>query len=360
MFFDALVQRIPFLAGMYKKSPGHVIGVDIGPDSLKLLQIIESDGVFSVEKYASASLPTGLILKEEIKDPSSIGGVLGGLVQKAGLTSKNIALAIPRSIAIIKTINVDARLSQEDIESRAWIEANRHFPDLIGDIYLDFVITGPSTQDASQLELVLVACRKEQIKPYLEIITSAGLIPVIVDINSYALERALRLMMLEQPQIETLALLNLNKNLSTFIVLNRQSMIHAHDQTYDGSRLLSQVSAYFETKQKDSNAVGLVNDLEYNNLLKENLISHLRHTVHFFYSSRPNINLQKIILSGDCAVVPDLSQFIQNEIGIETVLANPFDKMKLGKGVDKATLGKESPALMLACGLALSKQSPES
>lgn len=358
MLFEELIKQSLTKLGWVKPTLGQLVGLDVGSDNLKLLQINQSDSGYLIEKMGMVETPEGAIVKDEIKNAQAIGAALRDMVREVGLLGRDVAVAIPRSLAIIKTINVDKRLGKDDIESRAWIEANRHFPDLVGDIYLDFVVTGPAPQEDSQLEVILVACRKEQIKPYLEILKEGGMVPVIVDVNSYALERALRVIMKQNQQLETVALLNINKSLSTFIVVNKQAQLLAHDQSYDGKRLLTQVKGYLKDKPLDSSSsdIGLINDAEYVAILKESLISHLRHTLHFFYSSRPNVNLQKIILAGDCAVVPDLALFIQNEIGIETQLANPFQGMEVASNINKNELSKSSAAMMLACGLALSQR----
>lgn len=328
-----------------------LIGLDIGPEQLRLLQINLSNSPYRVENYSVSALPEGVIVKDEIKDFSAVSHAIREMFRNSNISTKSVALAIPRSLAIIKNITVDARLNSEEIESRAMIEANRHFPDLVGDSYLDFVITGPSAQDKNQLELILVACRKEQIKPYLEIIRLSGLIPKIVDINSYALERALPLTLSSESPLETVALLNININLSTFIVIQNGNLIHAHDQTFDGHRLMSQVKAYCKTKGTDQPDQ---NDEEYLTILRENLISHLRHIVHFFYSSRSHITIQQIILSGDCASMPHLANFVQKEIGVETILADPFKKMVFAKNINAEELKKNGAAMMLCCGLAMS------
>jgi type IV pilus assembly protein PilM len=96
-------------------------------------------------------------------------------------------------------------------------------------------------------------------------------------------------------------------------------------------------------------------DPQYETVLKENLTAHLRHTMHFFYSSRPNVSVQKLIVSGDCATIPYLLEFIKQETNIETELADPFSNMKLDTNINTDELHKSAPGLMLSCGLALSK-----
>ncbi len=99
----------------------------------------------------------------------------------------------------------------------------------------------------------------------------------------------------------------------------------------------------------------MINDSAYHDILKENLLSHLRHAVHSLYASRPNIAIQKFILSGDCANVPSLATFVQNEIGVNTSIAKPFSNMKISSSVNEAELLKHQSEFMQCIGLTLSK-----
>lgn len=343
-------QAIAYLLQWQQEVLVDVVALEIKSDNIKLLQIDPSETPFLVKNYIIEPVPEGLINKSEIQNYDAVADIIRDMFKKAQITNRYVALAIPKSLAIIKNITIDSRLSQDDIESRAWIEANRHFPELVGDIYLDFSITGVSQQDASQLDVVLVACRKDHIKPYIDVLQRAGLVAKIVDINCYALERALPLILAQEQKEETVGLLNLSTHLSTLIVAKDTQLLYAHDQNYDGERLLTLTSRYLE-----SNPQATLEDPGYDNILKETLLSHLRHTVHFFYSSRPNIGIKKIILAGECASVAHIASFIQREIGVETVIANPMANLTLSSEVNAEEFKKQAPALMECCGLALSK-----
>lgn len=357
-FFGDVTQKI---AAVFEVA-NHVgvadlIGIDIGPERIKLLKINNGVSPYQVVEYATIPLPAGAIVKDEIKNSDAVGSALTQLISQAGVSAKYAAVAIPRTLAIIKNIPVDKRFTSDEIESRAWIEANRLFPDLIGNIYLDFTITGPVIGAQDQLDLLMVASRKEHIKPYLEVVQRAGLIPQIVDVNCYALERALRAIILNHTELKTPALLNVNLTQSSLIVLQNDQLIHAHDQTFDGQRLLKQVEEYIKKRSAQpelQNAPLEIADAGYLALLQENFLSHLRHNIHFFYSSRPNVSIDKIYLAGDCTTVPDFSAFIEKELGIPTELAQPFKHMLINQRLNVEEINQSAPSLMLCSGLALS------
>lgn len=329
-----------------------LIGLDIGPGSVKLLKIDASDEPYCVENFGMVPLASGVIVKEEIKDAAALGEALKQVCDEAQVKTKSVAFAIPRSSTIIKTITVDKRLNSADIESRAWVEANHHFPDLVGDIYLDFDIIGPSEKDPTQLDLLLVACRKDQIKPYLDVLAAGGFNAKIVDVNCYALERALSLVMKRLPKLKTVALLNLDYSTSSLNVVHEGQLIYAHDHSFEGLHFNAQIQEYSADKK---NTKLSMSDAAYVDILKAGISAHLRHSMHFFYASRPHVVIQKLILGGDCATIPYLNSYIQQETGIETILANPFEDMEFATSVDEQKLRLSASAMMLSCGLALSQ-----
>lgn len=342
-FLKNLKRQLPEIFRFGKKKlVEDVIGIDIGTKFIKVLKLKSAGEEYQVELFAHIPVPYGIVQSGEIKDNVLIARLINGALSQGQITSKNVAICIPRSIAIVKNLNVDKRLTSDEIESKVWIEVNRLFPNLVGNIYLDFSVLGPSTKDPNQLELLLVACRKEQLDPYLNVMRAAKLIPKIVDVNSYALERALTLLLNKQAQdAKTIALLNISFSWIDLIVEHEGNMVYVHELSYDGSALAN---------QKNSAEIANIE------LLRNTLGLQLRHSLQFFYSSRPNIRVEKIFLVGDaCVLIPGLKDFIQEEVGKEIVLGNPFANMQLAPNIDRAALEKVAPAFMLCAGLALSK-----
>jgi type IV pilus assembly protein PilM len=335
----------------------NLVGVDLGPESIKLLKINTTKSGCRVDSFVIVPVPTGVILKE--KDYSALVYVIEGLFKQASVDTNQVALAIPRSMVIIKNTTIDSRFNASEIESRVWIEANRYFPDLVGEIYLDYNIIGPNAENPRQIDVNLVACRKDQIKPYLELTHKAGLTAKVMDVNCYALERALNVVMESSPPATIVALLNLDVALSSLIVVENRNLIFAHDQAFNGRRLLNEIQEYLNNEEKQpadaSIQKGSLQDPAYFGLLKDNLSVHIRHSMHFFYSSKPSHVIEQIVLAGDLATLPHMTEFVQQELSMTTLLANPFTRMEIAPSVDEILLKQHAPALMLCCGLALSK-----
>ncbi len=341
-----------FLRWWKERSTTNLVGLDIGPESIKILKINVNEHPYLVENYIIAPLPPGCVDKDQITEFSVVADTLKNIYEKEEIHSKSVAFAIPRSATIIKNIVINNQLTSEEVEARVWMEANRYFPDLVGDIYLDFIKLAPSLKDPNQTVVILIACRKDQIKPYLEVSKLAGLTLKVVDVNSYALERALGEMGCTQSgPNSTCALLNLDRNLSTLVVAQNRNLLYAHDETFDGQRLITQTKEYLKNVKDVAD-----DEVAYFVLLKEMLSPHLRHAMHIFFSSATNMSISQLFISGDCAiVVPNLAAFIEQEIGIKTTLANPFDGWAIAKNIDAEVLKQNAPGLVLCWGLALTE-----
>lgn len=318
-----------------------IIGLDIGSDFIKLLKINNKTTPKVVEKYAIAPLPAGAIVKNEIKEPNVVAQILKKTLEETGSKTDQIALAITRSSTIIKNITIDSRLTADELETRVYVEAKHQFPDLIGDSYLDYTIVGKSSKDETQLDVILVACRKNVVDSYIALLHLAGVTPKIVDVNSFAFERALLEIANSTSANRTVALLNLDSSLSTLIVLHDKQLIYAHDETFDAHRLLTLLNEAKDDVEKQQT------------ILKDNLSTHLRHAMNFFYSTRSHFNIEKLFVGGDCTRDFNLVDFIHNETGLETCIADPFAHMQIHSAIDTPEFKKSHSGLVLCAGLAL-------
>jgi len=326
-----------------------MMGLVINPQHLKLLKIKTSSDQHEVQFFRMMELPEGAMTGFEIKNPEIITDCLKQIIAESNIDDQQeVVFAIPRSSTIVKTILVDPRLHTDEIESRVWLEANRLFPNLIGEIYLDFFVNGPSQQEPTQQEVLIVACRKEQLNPYLNAIEEAGFKVRVVDINYYAYERALPLILKDSPEKKSIAFLNINFGLIDLLGVFEGKLVYAHELAYDGHHLLKLCRS---TDNADFNQ-----ETNQENILKTTLGLHLKHILQFFYSSRPNMRLDRIILGGDVpACIDGVVEFVTKEVGKEVVMADPVAGMKLAANVDADTLKHFSPALMLCCGVALTR-----
>jgi len=163
------------------------IGLDIGSGYLKVVQLKDTKGGYELELFDMLPLPPELIVDGSIIDSLRLIDSLKELVKKAKIKTKDAVISIAgHSSVIIKRVSLP-KMSEEELSESIKFEAEQYIPFDIEDVNLDFQILGPK-EEAGQMDVMLVAVKKDIINEYLSVVKEAGLNPLIVDVNSFALE----------------------------------------------------------------------------------------------------------------------------------------------------------------------------
>src|SRR4030043_1928189 len=163
------------------------IGLDIGSGYLKVVQLKDTKGGYELELFDMLPLPPELIVDGSIIDSLRLIDSLKELVKKAKIKTKDAVISIAgHSSVIIKRVSLP-EMSEEELSEFIKFEAEQYIPFDIEDVNLDFQILGPK-EEPGQMDVILVAVKKDVINEYLSVVKEAGLTPLIVDVNSFALE----------------------------------------------------------------------------------------------------------------------------------------------------------------------------
>lgn len=334
-----------------------LVGIDVSTRYLKLVELEHSQEGVKFLHYAIGTLPITVLSEgNEIKNSATVSTTLLQLREEANIRSSKAAVAMPGSSVVTKRILISKGLGELAMESQVWLEAAKHFPELVEDLSLDFHIEGESPIESEQLDVLLVACRKTSIQKLANILQDSHFDAEVVDVDYYALERALNYILARQPEYDptqAYAIFNFGTHSTSLVVVRDQQLLYGHDQVFDGQRLLQKVQQelrwgdfILDPSELDPNI-----DTAIMQNLTEAITSHVHYSLELFYSSVNNVNLRKLFISGDCAIIPKLAELISARSNIETAIVNPFVSFPLEeKHAKLQTLG---PALTLAFGLAL-------
>ncbi|MCQ4179710.1 type IV pilus assembly protein PilM, partial [Klebsiella pneumoniae] len=103
---------------------------------------------------------------------------------------KSAVVAVSGSAVITKIIEMDAGLSDEELENQLKIEADQYIPYPLEEVAIDFEVQGPAPRSPGRAEVLLAACRKENVEIREAALALAGLTAKVVDVEAYALERS--------------------------------------------------------------------------------------------------------------------------------------------------------------------------
>lgn len=148
--------------GLGKKSSA-VLGVDISSSSVKLLELSKQGDRYKVESYAVEPLPANAVVEKNITDVEAVGEVMKRVASKSRSGVKQVAVAVSGSAVITKLIQMDGGLNEFEMEDQIALEADQYIPYPLDEVAIDFEVQGPSESNPDQVDVLLAACRKENV-----------------------------------------------------------------------------------------------------------------------------------------------------------------------------------------------------
>lgn len=350
------------MLGLFTKKANTLLGIDISSTSVKLLELSRSGNRYRVEAYAVEPLPPNAVVEKNIAELEGVGQALQRLVAKAKTGCKSAVVAVSGSAVITKMIEMDAGLSDEELENQLKIEADQYIPYPLEEVAIDFEVQGPAHRAPGRVEVLLAACRKENVEIREAALALAGLTAKVVDVEAYALERSYGLLASQLGTAHgelTVAVVDIGATMTTLSVLHNGRTIYTREQLFGGRQLTEEIQRRYGLSQEEAGLAkkqgGLPDDYDSEVLLpfKEAVVQQVSRSLQFFFAAGQFHDVDCILLAGGTASIPGLDHMIQQKIGTQTLVANPFADMALSGKVNAGALASDAPALMIACGLAL-------
>lgn len=331
------------------------IGLDIGSGYLKIVQLKDTKGGYELELFDMLPLPPELIVDGSIIDSLRVVDSLKELARKAKVKSKDVVISMAgHSSVIIKRVALPD-MSEEELYESIKFEAEQYIPFDIEDVNLDFQILGPK-EEPGQMDVILVAVKRDIINEYLSVIKESGFNCQIVDVNSFALENIYEVNY-EIESGKNIALVNIGASTINMNILKggmsaftRDSAVGSNlhtevlqrefNLTYDVAERLKRGETVENISPQDAFSV-----ME---LASEEIIGEVNRSLEYFHE-----DINEVVLSGGCALVKDFPKLLAEKIGVETKIVQPFKNIKIPKKFDMTYLEEVAPILSIATGLAL-------
>jgi len=288
-------------------------------------------------------------------------------IEIAKPSSRRAVISVTGNAVIIKVIQVPT-VTEFELESQIDFEADKHVPYDIDDVYLDFQIMVPDPEDPEQMDVVLVACKREIVDDYQLVLSEAGIETKCVDCAVFALENAAEIMGLldagvviesfEEDEGRAVALVNIGANLVNVNIIKNGQMAFVRDQFYGGENLTEEIQkehglGYQAAEDLKKNAFEEVSP-EAVERFYMGLTSELVRSLDFYAANHGESPVRQIYLMGGGALIPDIATEIEQRLGINAEVINPFEKIKVNKKkFDVDALNQMGAMMMVPVGLAL-------
>tara|TARA_B110000003_G_scaffold173184_1_gene172807 strand:- start:3508 stop:4638 length:1131 start_codon:yes stop_codon:yes gene_type:complete len=373
-FLDRLIEKW-FSLGFGAKSPSKtILGVDISSSAIKLIEMEPSRDGFIVIAYGVEPLPEGVTFDREIVDVAKIARVLQSVYKKSGARSRNVAVAVSGSSIISNYIDVPSSLTSKQVEARVKLEADTIIPFPLDEINLDFAVVGQNITSKDQVRVQVVACQRDYVDRRKEVVELAGLNPVVVDIESFAFARAYQTLIdftqnkplknsVLTAKDEIVAIVDIGATQFTFLVLSNQSIIYSVEQPFGGRQLTEDIQRHYNLTWAEAGRAKRKGGLDADyaeamlNPFKTLLIEHVTRSIQVFYSSTDTNKIDKLVLSGGVSKTDGLRDQISDAVGIPAEVIDLSKSISVSHLPSSERLTADIPAMMLAFGLALAKES---
>lgn len=348
-----------------KRKKPTLLGIDISSTSVKLVELSRSDAGYKVESLAVEPLPANAVTEKNIQDVEAVGETLAKAVKKSGSKCKIAALAVPGSSVITKIITMPANLSDSEMEAQIELEADQYIPYPLEEINLDFEVLGPTRLNPESVDVLLAASRSENVEMRTAVAEIAGLTAKIVDVEAYTIEKASTFLnpqkQLSNDDDDTyvIAVLDVGATMTSLNVVENGELIYTREQAFGGKQLTEEIMRRYGLAYEEAGRLKKVGGLPDNYIpevlepFKENMAQQVSRFLQFFYTAGQHETVDMIALAGGCASIPGIDELIASQLGIETIICNPFAEMNLSNRVNSQALSNDAPALMIACGLAM-------
>ena len=237
--------------GLFSRSKG-LVGLDVGSFAVKLVELKEKKGEYQLQRLGIEPLSPEAIVDGSIMDSSLVVDAIQKLNDETGVKNSNYATSLSGHSVIIKKIELPAMAPEELAESIQW-EAEQYIPFDINDVRLDYVLLDEG-MGSDQMDVLLVAVKRDKVNDYVSVISQAGKVPAMVDVDAFAIQNAYEANYDLDP-MKVVALVNMGASVTNINILARGTTVFWRDISFGGNQFTEALQREFRLSFEQSEAL---------------------------------------------------------------------------------------------------------
>jgi len=338
----------------------NLVGLDIGSCTFKVGEIVDSKKGRSLKNFSMLDIPPGVIEEGTIREPEIAAQKIRELFKTAGIKEQNVAISIGGFSIIVKNITVQT-MTEEELQETIKLEAEQYIPFDISDVNLDFQIIGENEHNPNQMNVILVAAKKEMVEDYLNVVQLAGLNPLILDVDAFALQNIFE--MNYEGEEESVALIDIGASKTSLNILKGYASVFMRDVSLGCSQINQKIMSLVNCTADEAEAIKFneksdkisKDDLsEITSAVVSDWCAEIRRALDFFYSTYPDEQIKRVILCGGGANIKEFQELLAVETSTEVETIDPFKNLIIdNKKLDAAYLEQVAPQAAICMGLAI-------
>jgi type IV pilus assembly protein PilM len=360
--------------GRKRRDPGpkrgkRLVGLKIGASQLAAARVV-NNGVPELVQVARTELAPGLVVGGELREPELLADVLRTFFRKNGLPRQGVRLGIASNRIGVRVLEIAGISDQQQLENAVRYRAQEVLPIPLDEAVLDFQVLGHRTDDEGNpvTKILLVVAYRELVDRYVSACKKAGLRLVGIDLEAFALLRAMGKPRPEAdgPADAAVVVVSIGHDRSTFAVSDGRVCEFTRVLDWGGSTLDVAIARELDLAPSEAEPVkrtltlsgesipeGLTPEqaLAVREAVRRQLQTFARELVSSlqFYQNQPgSLGIGEIVITGGTAHLGGLAEELQKLIGVRVSVGDPLTRVKLGRKVkDAEQLGSLSVAIGL-------------
>jgi type IV pilus assembly protein PilM len=336
-----------------------LVGLDIGSSSIKAVELKNGRQGYELVSYGMEPLVQDTVVDGAIMDAPLVAAGISNIFDRQKIKNKNVATSVSGHSVIVKPRVPLPLMTEEELYDRIQTEASQHIPFDIADVNLSY-----QHMDSvdSQMEVLLVAVKKDKILNHTNVLAQAGKTPIVVDIDAFALQNCFEYNYDPDPA-QTVALLNVGASVMNINIVRGGMPLFTRDVSVGGNQytdaLQKELDLSFDDAErlKKGEAIAGVTDEHRGTIVRsvsDILILEIQKTFDFFRATASGESIQRIYVAGGTARVPGIVDLLREEFAVPVEEIYPFRKVVINPARHNEDEIRElAPRLAIAVGLAL-------
>ncbi len=339
----------------------HLVGLDIGSSFIKVAELKTVGKGLGLHKFGMARIEPGTIVEGRIVKMDALAENIQSLFKSQKIREKNVAISTGGHSVVIKTINIMKR-SGKELHDAINSEAEQYIPYDIDDVNIDYQVLGESEFSPDQLNVLLVAVKKDLVAEYIQLIQMAGLNPRIIDVDTFALQNAYEILPYESRDKVTL-LIDVGASKTSLNILKSNVSLMMRDTVSGTNQFIEEIADQFDITIAEADqiangeAVGSISPASVQEIalkISQLWCSEICEVVNTYQSSADDETVEKIILSGGGVFIDGFKESLLSELEADVSIINPFEGLVVNeRKFSDSFIAKASPLAPIAIGLAL-------
>ncbi len=347
---------MPLRLGLGKR---RVLGLDIGSSLIKAVELREHKTGYELQLFDSYPVPHDVIVEGAIMDSIRLSETIREFFEKRKIKTKDVAIAMAgHSAVMVKRISLP-EMTEEELSESIRFEAEQYIPFPIDEVNIDFQILGPRPEPG-QMDVIIVAAKKDVMNEYIGVLKESGLNPVVVDVAAFALSNMYELNYEIEPG-RVIALFNIGASTMNMCVTVGGLPVFARDSSLGSNVITEALQREFNLSYEDAELlkrgkeVQSITPKEAEPVIMsaaEEIFSEVSKSIEYYITQRGE-QVQEIILSGGATLLKDFSQALSDRTGLEVRVAEPFRNIRIPKRFDPLLIEEAGAFGAVAVGLAI-------